>query len=76
MYALIGGSLNPQEVSMTVQSIRAPIQIGNVAGDHLFVPPRKMSFGKMNGVGEFNHLSQKIWADAETLDDAGDLGPA
>jgi hypothetical protein len=37
LYALICGSLNPQEVSMAVQSIRAPVQIGDVTGDHLLV---------------------------------------
>jgi hypothetical protein len=36
-YTLIGCSLNPQEVGMAVQSIRTPVQIGDVAGDHLFL---------------------------------------
>jgi hypothetical protein len=36
---LIIGSLNPQEVSVAVQSIRTSVQVGNVAGDHLLVPP-------------------------------------
>src|SRR6266567_8417267 len=35
-HALICGSLNTQEVSMTVQSIRTTIQERDVAGNHLF----------------------------------------
>ena len=38
--ALIGGSLNTQEVGMGIQSIRAPIQKGDVARDHLLVAAR------------------------------------
>ena len=49
-YALISGSLNTQEVSMTVQSIRATIQVRDVAGNHFFMAPRQMPFRKMNGV--------------------------
>jgi hypothetical protein len=43
-YTLIGGSLNPQEVSMAVQSIWAPVQIRHVAGDHFLVAPREVPF--------------------------------
>ena len=49
-YRLIGCSLNPQEVGMAVQSIRTPVQIRDVASDHLFVAARKMPFGEMDGV--------------------------
>ena len=56
---------------MAVESIRTPVQIGDVSGDHLFVAARKMSFGKMYGVGEFHDLTQEIRPCAETLDDAG-----
>jgi hypothetical protein len=49
-YALICGSLNTQEVSVTVQSIWATIQERDVAGNHLFMPPRQMTFRKMNRV--------------------------
>jgi len=49
-YALICGSLNPQEVSMTVQSIRTTIQVRDVAGNHLFVPPRQMAFREMDSI--------------------------
>jgi hypothetical protein len=54
---LIIGSLNPQEVSVAVQSIRAAVQIGNVTGDHLLVTPEEMALGEMNGVGEIHHLA-------------------
>jgi hypothetical protein len=43
LYALISGSLSTQEVSMAVQSIRAPVQVRNVAGNHFLVPPCKVS---------------------------------
>jgi hypothetical protein len=49
-YASICGSLNPQEVGVTVQSIWATIQVRDVAGNHLFVPPRQMPFRKMDCV--------------------------
>jgi hypothetical protein len=49
-YTLIGCSLDPQEVGMAVQSIRTPVQIRDVAGDHLFVAPRKMPFREMDRV--------------------------
>ncbi len=58
---------------MAVQSIRAPVQVGNVAGDHLLLPARKMPLGKMNRVAEFNHSPQKIGPGAETLNDSRDL---
>ena len=43
-YALIAGSLNPQEVGMTVQSIRTAVQVGDVAGNHLLVAAGEMTF--------------------------------
>jgi hypothetical protein len=49
-YTLIGCSLNPQEVGVAVQSIRAPVQIRDIAGDHLFVAARKMPFREMDRV--------------------------
>src|ERR1039457_3052098 len=69
------GSLNPQEVSVAVQSIGTAVQVGDVAGDHLLVPPRKMALGKMDGVGKTPHLPQKIRPRAKTLYDARDLRP-
>jgi hypothetical protein len=58
---------------MAVQSIRAPIEERDVAGDHLLVSARQVPFGKMDGVGKFNHLPQKIRPCAKAFDDAGDL---
>jgi hypothetical protein len=75
LYTLIIGSLNTQEVSVAVQSIRAPVQVRNVTGNHLLVSPRKMPLRKMHGVGELQDLAEKIRPRTETLDDAGDLGP-
>jgi hypothetical protein len=50
LYALICGSLNTQEVSMTVQSIRASVQIRDMAGNHLLMPSRQMPFREMDGI--------------------------
>jgi hypothetical protein len=50
IYALIGGSLNTQEVGVAVQSIWAPVQVRNVAGDHLLVAAREVTFGEMNRI--------------------------
>src|SRR5271166_29674 len=72
-YALIGGSLDTQEVSVAVQSIRAAIQVRDVAGDHLFVPASEMPFGEMNGVREIDDLAQEVRTRTEAFDDAGDL---
>jgi hypothetical protein len=44
-----------------------------VAGKHLFVPPRKMPFGEMYGVGKLHHLPQKVRPRAEAFDDSRDL---
>lgn len=71
--ALIGGSLNTQEVSMAVQSIRAAIQEGDVTGDHFLVAAGEMAFGEMNFIREFDDLAKEIGTRAETFDDAGDL---
>ena len=58
---------------MAVQSIRATIEKRDIAGNHLLVPARQVSFGKMDGVGKFNDLSQKIRTRAKAFDDAGHL---
>ena len=42
---------------MAVQSIWAPVQIGNLTCDHFFDAPREMTFGKMNSVGKLNDLA-------------------
>jgi len=61
---------------MAVQSIWTPIQVRNVASDHLLVASCKMAFREVNSVRELNHLLQEIRARAETLDDAWDLLPS
>ena len=58
---------------MAVQSIRAAIQKGNVAGDHFLVTAGEMAFGEMNSVGEFDDLAEEIGTCAKTFDDAGNL---
>ena len=73
LYALIGGSLNTQEVSVAVQSIRTTVQVRDVAGNHLFVTPREMSLRKMNRVGELNYLAQKVGPCSEAFDNPRDL---
>ena len=61
---------------MAVQSIWTPVQVRNVAGDHLLVPARKMAFGEVDGIRELNYLLQEIRPCAKTLDDARDLLPS
>jgi hypothetical protein len=39
-YALVRSSLNTQEVSVAVQSIGTPIEVGDIAGNHLLVTAR------------------------------------
>ena len=75
LYALICGSLNPQEVGMAVQSIWASIQVRDMTSNHLLVPAREVAFGKMQGIGELNHLSQEIRTSSEALDNPGHLLP-
>ena len=72
-YALIVCSLNTQEVGMAVQSIRAAIQVGYVAGNHLLVAAREMTFGKVDRIGKLDDLAQKIRPRAKALYDSGDL---
>jgi len=61
---------------MAVQSIRAPVQKGDMAGDHFFGATVKMPLGKMNRVGEIDDLAQEIRAGAEAFNDAGNLLPS
>jgi hypothetical protein len=75
-YALFVGSLNTQEVGMTVQSIRTAVEIGNVAGDHLLVAACEMTLGEMDGVGKLYDLTQKVGTAPEALDDTWNLLPA
>jgi hypothetical protein len=73
LHAFFVGSLNTQEVSVAVQSIRTPVQVGNIASDHLLVAAREMPLGKMNGVRELDHLAQEIRAHAKALDNTRHL---
>ena len=50
LHASIIGSLNPQEVGVAVQSIRTPVQVRYVTGDHFFVTSRQVPFGKMESI--------------------------
>jgi hypothetical protein len=47
---LVGGSLYTQEVRVRVQSIRAPVEVGDVAGDHFLLAALEMPFGEMDGI--------------------------
>jgi hypothetical protein len=76
LYALVCCSLNTQEVSMAVQSIRTPVQVGDVARDHLLVAPRKVPFGKMHGIRKFDNLPKKVGTRTEALDDSRHLLPS
>jgi len=58
---------------VAIQSIRTPVQKRDVAGDHLFVAARKMPFGEMDGVSQFDDAAQKVRPRSEALDDAGNL---
>jgi hypothetical protein len=58
---------------VAVQSIRAAVEIGNVAGDHLLVAAREMPFGEVHGVGKLDHLAQEVRARSKALDDARHL---
>ena len=71
--ALISGSLNPQEVSVTVQSIRTPVEIGDVTGNHLLVSSGEIALGKVHCVRKFYDLAQEVRARSEALDDSGYL---
>src|SRR5262249_54000022 len=71
--ALITGSLNPQEVGMTVQSIGTAVQVGDIAGNHFLVAAVQMAFGEMYGVRKIDYLSQEVRARPEALDDTRDL---
>jgi len=71
--ALIGGSLNTQEVGVAVESIRAPVEIGDVARDHLLVAAGEMALGEVNGIRELDDLAQEVGARSETFDDPRNL---
>lgn len=58
---------------MAVQSIRAPVEIGNKARDHLLVPACQVPWGEVDGIGEIHHLPQEVWSSAEALDNTRHL---
>ena len=60
-------SLNPQEVSMRIQSIRTAIEPGDPAGDRFLGPAREVPFRKMDGIAEAHDLAQEIRAMAKAL---------
>jgi hypothetical protein len=66
-------SLNPQEVSMRIQSIRTAIQPGDPAGNRFFCPAREVPFRKMDRIAEAHDLAQKIRAMAKALENARHL---
>ncbi len=74
--AFVGCSLDTQEVGVAVQSIRAPVEEGDITCDHLLVPPGKMAFRKMDCVGELDYLAQEVGPRAKTFYDPGNLLPA
>ena len=52
---------------MRVQSIRAAVQVGHIAGNRLFCLAVKMALRKMYAVAEGHYLAQEIRAMAEAL---------
>jgi len=47
---LIGCSLNPQEVGVTIDSIGTTVQRGNISSEHLLVTPREMALREVNSI--------------------------
>src|SRR5579862_8775637 len=76
LYRLFVCSLNPQEVRMRVQSIRATVEIRDPTCDGLFGASGQMALGKMHRIAELKDVSEKIRSMAETLQDTGHLLPA
>ena len=68
-------SLNTQEVSMRIQSIRTAIQPGDPAGDRFFCPAREVPFREVDRIAEAHNLAQKIGAMAKALENARHLLP-
>jgi hypothetical protein len=66
-------SLNPQEVSMRIQSIGTTIEPRDPAGDGFLGPAREMSFRKVDGIAEAHDLAQEIRAMAKALENSGHL---
>ena len=60
LYCFLFRSLNTQEVSMRVQSIRTVIQPGDPACDRFFCPASEMPFRKMHGIAEAHNVAQEV----------------
>jgi len=58
---------------VAVQSIRTPVQVGDVAGNHLLVAAGKVTLAEVNLVGKVYDLAQKVGPSAEALDDTWNL---
>jgi hypothetical protein len=76
LHCLFFCSLNPQEVSVRVQSIGTAIEPGNPACNRFFCPAGEVPFRKMHRVAEAHYLAQKIRAMAEALENARHLPAA
>lgn len=55
---------------MRVQSIRAAVEVRNVAGDRLLRAAVKVPFGKVDGVAEIHDLAQEVGPVAEAFENA------
>jgi|ERR1700678_289579 len=73
LHRLFFCSLNPQEVSVRVQSIGTAIEPGDPAGDGFFGPPAEVPFRKMDRVAEAHDIAQEIRAMAEAFENARHL---
>jgi len=73
LHCLLFCSLNPQEVSVRVQSIGTAIEPGDPAGDGFFGPPAEVPFRKMDRVAEAHDIAQEIRAMAEAFENARHL---
>jgi hypothetical protein len=73
LYCLFFCSLNPQEVSMRIQSIGTVIQPGDPACNCFFCPTGEVPFRKMDCIAEAHDVAQKIRAMAEAFQNAGHL---
>lgn len=58
---------------MAVQSIRTPIQVGDVAGDQFLVAAGEKPLGEVNRVREVFDLTKKIGPRAEAFEYAWNL---
>jgi hypothetical protein len=66
-------SLNTQEVSMRIQSIRTAIQPGDPTRNRFFCPAREVPFREVHRIAEAHNLAQKIGAMAKAFENARHL---